>query len=193
MAKRARAAYVTPAHQFILGATLPVEPRLALLSRARDCGAYVIEDDYDSEIRFEGQPVPALQSLDRSDSVIYVGSFNKVLFPSLRLGYIAAPPALIDALLTLRYQADRYPPGLSQAVLCDFIVEGHFGRHLRRMRELCAARLDALHKYARRYLLGVLDIPRIEAGLNTPAHLLNGMTSKQAYMQAAEAGIESMA
>ncbi len=192
LSRKACLAYVTPAHQFVLGATMPIERRLALLSMARERRAWVIEDDYDSEFRFAGQPIPALQSLDQADSVIYMGSFNKVLFPSLRIGYLALPPALVEPILKLRWQADRYPPGLSQAVLCDFIVEGHFGRHVRRMRELYATRFDALHTYGHRYLAGILELPRIEAGMNTPARLLNGMSSKQAHALAAAAGIVSI-
>jgi len=192
LSPKARLAYVTPAHQFVLGATMPIERRLALLSMARQRHAYVIEDDYDSEFRFAGQPIPALQSLDRADSVIYMGSFNKVLFPSLRIGYLAAPPDLVEPILRLRWRADHYPPGLAQAVLCDFIAEGHFGRHVRRMRELYATRLEALHTYGSRYLAGILDLPRIEAGMNAPAHLLNGMSSKQAHALAAAAGIVSI-
>lgn len=192
LAPRASVAYVTPAHQFALGATMPVERRLTLLSLVKNSGAYVLEDDYDSEFRFVGQPVPALQSLDRSNSVILMGIFNKVLFSSLRLGYLVVPQSLVDRLLALRHEVDRYPPGLSQAILCDFIVDGHFARHIRRMRELYAARLEAIHVNARRYLAGMMEIPRIEAGLSVPAHLQNGLSSKQAFRLAASVGIESM-
>ena len=192
LSKTARLAYVTPAHQFVLGATMPVERRLSLLSMARERCAYVIEDDYDSEFRFAGQPIPALQSLDRADSIIYTGSFNKVLFPSLRIGYIALPPALVEAVLKLRWQTDRYPPGLTQAVLCDFIAEGHFGRHVRRMRELYAARLCSFQTHGSRYLGELLELPRVEAGMNIPARLSNGMSSIQAHALADVAGIVSI-
>jgi GntR family transcriptional regulator/MocR family aminotransferase len=171
---------------------MPVERRLSLLSMARERCAYVIEDDYDSEFRFAGQPIPALQSLDRADSIIYTGSFNKVLFPSLRIGYIALPPALVEAVLKLRWQTDRYPPGLTQAVLCDFIAEGHFGRHVRRMRELYAARLCSFQTHGSRYLGELLELPRVEAGMNIPARLSNGMSSIQAHALADVAGIVSI-
>jgi GntR family transcriptional regulator/MocR family aminotransferase len=193
LARRARAIYVTPAHQFVLGATMPLERRLALLSLARASGAYIIEDDYDSEFRFEGRPVPALQGLDRTGCVLYTGTFNKVLFPALRLGYLVALPPLVDSLLKLRYQMDRYPPGLSQAILCDFIVEGHFGRHLRRMRELYTTRLAALRTHVERHLSGAIEIPRIEAGLHTPAYLKNGVRASRACERAAAVGLETMA
>lgn len=192
LSERARLAYVTPAHQFVLGATMPVERRLALLSMARQRDAYLIEDDYDSEFRFSGHPIPALQGLDRADSVIYTGSFNKMIFPSLRMGYLALPPALLEPILRLRWQTDRYPPGLTQAVLCDFIVEGHFGRQMRRLRELYGSRLDAFHTYAKRYLAGIFELPRIEAGMNTPCHILNGLSSAQAEARAEAAGIDSI-
>lgn len=188
-----RLAYVTPAHQFPLGVTMSLERRLLLLKWARGSGARIIEDDYDSEFRFHGRPIPSLQGLDRFDSVIYTGTFNKVLFPALRLAYVVLPPDLVDPFLALRTTADRYPPGISQAVLCDFIVEGHFGRHLRRMRQLYAERLGLLQEDARRYLGGIVDLPPIQAGLNTPAHLVNGLSSAEAQARAEARGVETMA
>jgi GntR family transcriptional regulator/MocR family aminotransferase len=185
-----KAVYVTPAHQFPLGMTMPLERRLALLAWARETRAFIFEDDYDSEYRFEGQPVPALQGLDRNGSVILFGSFNKVLFPSLRLGYVLLPKAMVDGFLAFRLGVDIHPSGLDQAVLCDFIVEGHFGRHIRRMRELYANRLAALQGGVRRYLAGALDVPPIQAGLNTVGFLRNGMTSCQAEEAALARGIE---
>jgi GntR family transcriptional regulator/MocR family aminotransferase len=190
---QAKAAYLTPAHQFPLGMTMPLERRLAVLAWARKAGAFLIEDDYDSEFRFEGPPVPALQGLDQSGSVILLGTFNKVLFPSLRLGYMVLPPSLIDAFLAFRLGTDIHPSGLDQAILCDFIVEGHFGRHIRRMRELYAKRLVALQQGVRRYLAGVLDVPPIQAGLNTVGFLRNGITSRQAEAAALANGIETIA
>jgi GntR family transcriptional regulator/MocR family aminotransferase len=190
--RNAKGAYLTPAHQFPLGVTMPLERRLAVLAWARESGAFLIEDDYDSEYRFEGRPAPALQGLDKSDCVILVGSFNKLLFPSLRLGYIVAPPALVDPLLSFRFGTDQHASGLDQAILCDFIVEGHMGRHIRRMRELYAGRLAALQDGGRKYLAGLLDISRIQAGLYTAAFLRNGMTSRAAEQAAAAHKIETM-
>jgi GntR family transcriptional regulator/MocR family aminotransferase len=190
--RAAKGAYLTPAHQFPLGVTMPLERRLAVLAWAREAGAFLIEDDYDSEYRFEGRPAPALQGLDKSGSVVLVGSFNKLLFPSLRLGYIVAPPALVDPLLAFRFGTDQHAAGLDQAILCDFIVEGHMGRHIRRMRELYAGRLAALQDGGRKYLDGLLDISRIQAGLYTAGFLRNGMTSRQAEDRAAALKIETM-
>jgi GntR family transcriptional regulator / MocR family aminotransferase len=189
----ARAAFVTPGHQYPLGSTMSLDRRIELLQWARLRKAVVIEDDYDSEFRFRGRPTPALQSLDRSGSVVVLGSFNKVLFPALRFGYIIAPDALLDRLLQLRFQVDRYPAGPEQAILCDFIEGGHFGRHLRRMRQLYAARWQALHDSCHRYLAECLSVPIIEAGLNTPVYLKTKLTSRQAEMAAAGAGIQTFA
>ncbi|HYZ85214.1 MAG TPA: PLP-dependent aminotransferase family protein, partial [Bryobacteraceae bacterium] len=134
----AKAVYLTPAHQFPLGMTMSLDRRLALLDWASRAGAVVIEDDYDSEYRFESRPVPALQGLDARCNVAFVGTFNKVLFPWLRLGYVVLPPTLVEPFLALRYATEFRCAGLDQAILCDFIVAGHFGRHIRRMRELYA-------------------------------------------------------
>jgi GntR family transcriptional regulator/MocR family aminotransferase len=190
LGRTARAAYITPAHQFPLGASLSLERRLTLLAWAREAGAFILEDDYDSEYRFEGHPIPALQGLDTCDSVIFLGSFNKVLFPSLRLGYAVVPPALLDRLLVLRLGSDVSPPGPEQAILCDFIAEGHLGRHIRRMRNLYATRLAALEESAQQYLAGLLDVSPIRAGLSTAGILRNGMTSREAESLAAAHGIE---
>lgn len=191
LCRKAKAAYLTPAHQFPLGVTMPLERRIALLKWARDNRAFLIEDDYDSEYRFDGRPMPALQGLDKSGSVIFLGSFNKVLFPSLRLGYMVLPSSLLNSLLALRLGADFYPPTLDQAILCDFVTEGHLGRHIRRMRDMYANRLDALQQGAKKYLAGLLDISPIQAGLNSTGFLKNGMRSHQAEELAMSRGIEA--
>jgi GntR family transcriptional regulator / MocR family aminotransferase len=191
LCKLAKAAYLTPAHQFPLGMAMPVERRIAVLRWARETGAFLIEDDYDSEYRFDGRPMPALQGLDKAGSVIFLGSFNKVLFPSLRLGYLVSPPALLDPLLALRMGVDFHPPSLDQAILCDFMTEGHLGRHIRRMRDMYADRLAALQHEARRYLSGLLDVSPTQAGLNTVGLLRNGILSREAEAVAANHGIEA--
>jgi GntR family transcriptional regulator / MocR family aminotransferase len=190
LSARAMAAYVTPAHQFPLGMSMPVERRLSLLSWAYETNALVIEDDYDSEYRFEGRPLPALQGLDKRGSVIFLGSFSKVLFPALRLGYVALPTRVLDPILALRVSVDFYPPAPIQATLCDFITEGHLGRHIRRMREMYANRLGALQDAAQRYLSGLLDISPVRAGLSTVGFLRNGMSSLKAERAASDRGIE---
>src|ERR1044071_3573743 len=193
MCARPKGMYLTPAHQFPLGMTMSLERRMEVLRCASRVGAFVIEDDYDSEYRFEGRPVPTLQSLDRSSSVIVVGSFSKLLFPSLRLGYVVLPPSLVDYFLAFRLQTDFRSVSLDQAVLCDFIEGGHLGRHLRRMRELYAGRLATLLKGGHRHLTGLLEISNIQAGLYTVGFLKNGMTSREAEQAAAAHGVEAVA
>lgn len=190
---RPKGIYVTPAHQFPLGMTMSLECRVAVLKLASRIGAFVIEDDYDSEYRFEERPVPALQSLDQSSNVILIGSFSKLLFSSLRLGYLVLPPALVDYFVAFRVQTDFRSLSLDQAVLCDFIAGGHLGRHLRRMRDLYACRLAALMEVGRRYLKGLLEISSVKAGLYTAAFLQNGMTSRQAELTASAHGVEAIA
>ncbi len=136
--------YLTPSHQFPLGMTMSLARRLAILAWAGSSGAYILEDDYDSEYRFAGRPLAALQGLDNADCVIYIGTFSKVLFPALRLGYLILPPPLVDPFLAMRKVIDIHSPVLEQAALTDFIAEGHFGRHLRRMRTMYAERRDIL-------------------------------------------------
>ena len=190
---RAKGAYVTPAHQFPLGMPMSLERRMALLKWASRAGAFIIEDDYDSEYRFEGRPVPALQTLDRGSAVITIGSFSKLLFPSLRIGYVVLPPPLADYFLAFRHRTDFRSLNLDQAVLCDFIVDGHLGRHLRRMRDLYASRLAALIDQGGRYLQGLLEISPVKAGLYTTGYLRNDMTSRQAENAAATHGVEALA
>jgi len=136
--------YVTPSHQFPTGAVLSLPRRLALLRWAQSSGALVLEDDYDSEYRYAERPIPALQGLDRADRVLYVGTFSKVLFPSLRLGYLVVPAPLMPVFERARWLADRHSPLLEQAVLRDFIESGHLERHIRRMRNLYAQRRQCL-------------------------------------------------
>ncbi len=145
----ARLVYVTPAHQFPLGTAMSLARKLDLLEWARKSGALIFEDDYDSEYRYSGPPIPALQGFDRHGTVIFAGSFSKVLFPSLRLGYMVLPQRLLALFAATISLATRHSPLPEQAVLCDFITEGHFGRHLRRMREIYAERLSVLLEAAR--------------------------------------------
>jgi len=189
-----KGAYVTPGHQFPLGITMPLDRRLELLEWARRTGAWILEDDYDSEYRFEGKPVAALQGLDRAGRVIFLGTFNKLLFPALRIGYFVLPHSLVDGFRAFRYATDLQCSALDQAVLCDFIVEGHLSRHLRRTRDLYGARLDALVNANRRYLKGLFDLSPVRAGLSTSAILRPGhrMNSAEAEASAAARGVESL-
>lgn len=184
-----RLAYVTPSHQFPTGALLSLPRRLALLQWAHRTGGLIIEDDYDSEFRYGGRPMPALQGLDGQGSVLYVGTFSKVMFPGLRLGYLVLPPSLVKVFAEARWLIDRQPPSLPQEALTDFIIGGHFERHLRRMRtcydERRGALLEALETY-----LGPVEVLGDSAGLHAMVRLELGMEDEGAIALAAQAGIE---
>ena len=185
-----RLIYVTPGHQFPLGTTMNVARRLELLQWARKSRAMIFEDDYDSEYRYSGRPIPALQGLDESESVLYAGSFSKVLFPALRLGYVVVPAGLVHYFEAMQSLTVRHVPLLEQRVLTDFITEGHFARHVRRMREVYAERLSALLEEARLKLTGLLEISPVEAGLQTAAWLCDGMDAESAAAAAAKCGVD---
>jgi GntR family transcriptional regulator/MocR family aminotransferase len=179
----ARLAFVTPAHQCPLGVTMSLKRRLALLAWASEAGAWVIEDDYDSEYRYVGRPLAALQGLDTAGRVIYAGTFSKVLFPALRLGYLVVPRDLIETFAAARLFADMHPPPLEQAVLAEFMTEGHFAPHIRRMRRLYAERQAALIEAARP-LSPWLDVCPSEAGMHLLGWLRGG-SDDQAIAQLA--------
>ncbi len=187
----ARLVYVSPSHQYPLGVTMSLTRRLALLAWAQRTGAWIIEDDYDSEYRYAGRPLASLQGLDTAHRVIYLGTFSKVLFPALRLGYLVVPPDLVDAFTTLRALVDRHSPMLEQAVLADFIIEGHFARHIRRMRMLYAERQGYLLEAARRELAGLLEIEAAEAGMHLPAWLPETVDDVAASQRAATYGVDA--
>ena len=189
-ARDARLLFVTPGHQYPLGVTMSLRRRLALLDWARDSGTLIFEDDYDSEFRYSGRPVPALQGLDRADLVLFAGTFSKVLFPALRLGYLVVPARLVDTFAAAKSLVHRHAPLLEQAILCDFITEGHFGRHLRRMREIYAQRLDVLLEHAHARLAGMLNVSPIEAGLQTVATLREGIDADALAHAAAQRQVE---
>jgi GntR family transcriptional regulator / MocR family aminotransferase len=182
--------YVTPAHQFPMGMTMTLPRRLELLEWARNAGALIFEDDYDSEYRYSGRPVPSLQGLDSGGQVLFFGTFNKVLFPSLRLAYLVIPPDLVPHFTAAISATRRHAPLLDQAVLCDFITEGHFGRHLRRMRQVYAERLSVLLESARERLAGLLELSDIEAGLQTAGWLAPGITGEAAAKAALERRVD---
>jgi GntR family transcriptional regulator/MocR family aminotransferase len=165
--------------------------RLALLAWARDRGAWILEDDYDSEYRYAGRPLAALAGLDRAGRVIYVGSFSKVLFPALRLGYVVAPPSLVDAFVAARALSDRHSPQVEQAILADFIGEGHFARHVRRMRALYAERQAALVEAVERAGAALLAVAPEGAGMHLVGWLPAGTHDALASRVAAEAGVDA--
>jgi GntR family transcriptional regulator/MocR family aminotransferase len=189
-ARKAKLVYVTPGHQFPTCTTMSLARRLQLLEWARRSCAFIFEDDYDSEFRYAGRPIPALQGLDRQGSVIFSGSFSKVLFPSLRLGYLVLPPDLVEQFAAAKSILNRHTAPFEQTVLCDFIVEGHFGRHLRRMREVYAERFSVLMESARRRLGGLLELSNVEAGLQTVGWLSPGIDNEAAWHAAEKHKVE---
>jgi GntR family transcriptional regulator / MocR family aminotransferase len=187
---RPKLVYVTPAHQFPLGMAMSLRRRLALLEWARKTGVMIFEDDYDSEYRYSGRPVPALQGLDRAGVVIFGGSFSAVMFPGLRLGYLVVPEEMVDVFAAAQSMSTHHPALLGQAVLCDFIREGHFARHIRRMREVYAERLGVLLRAASERLCGLVKISNVEAGLQTIGLVGGGFSADKLVEAAAERQVE---
>ena len=144
LGKKARLVYVTPSHQFPSGVSMSLATRLELIAWARRTGAVLVEDDYSSEYRYSGPPLPSLQGLAGDVPVIYIGTFSKVMFPGLRIGYLVAPPGLVQTLTRAKWLQDRNTAVLEQKALYDFMREGHLERHIRRMRRLYGARREAL-------------------------------------------------
>jgi GntR family transcriptional regulator/MocR family aminotransferase len=180
----ARAVLVTPSHQYPLGVTMSASRRLQLLDWAESNGSWIIEDDYDSEYRYEGMPVTSLQGLDRNSRVVYIGTFSKVLFPSLRIGYLVVPDDLVERFLATRFALDIAPATFHQAVLADFIAEGHFARHIRRTRLLYAERRNALIENLRNRFGSMAEMMGAEAGMHLSV-VLNGISDREICARAA--------
>jgi len=186
---RARAACLTPSHQFPLGPTMSLGRRLKFLQWAERTDAWIFEDDYDSEFRYVGRPLAALQGLDTTGRVIYIGTFSKVLSPALRLGFIILPEHLVDAFATARAITDRHSPLLEQAALATFITDGHFARHIRRMRAAYAERQSVLLAAADRHLDGLLEVKPAEAGMHLIGWLPAGIDDEEVARRANAEGI----
>lgn len=188
----ARLVYVTPSRQFPLGMTMSLQRRLSLLEWAKDNEAWVIEDDYDSEFRYSGRPLPALQGLDRGQRVLYVGTFSKTVFPGLRLGCLVVPPDLVDVFAAARALNDLHAPITDQMVLADFIAEGHFERHVRRMRTLYRDRQAVLIEQVGKHLGGLLNAEPSDAGMHIIGWLPKGtddcIVSQKALAQGLRTG-----
>lgn len=179
LCRKARAAYVTPSHQYPLGVTMSASRRLQLLDWAQRSGSWIVEDDYDSEYRYEAMPISSLQGLDRNSRVIYIGTFSKTLFPSLRIGYMVVPPDLIERFVAVRHTMDLFPPHMYQAVLTDFINEGHFSRHIRKTRLLYSERRSALVEAIRSEFGSRLEIGGGEAGMHLVVTLPKGLRDRE--------------
>lgn len=184
---------VTPSHHYPLGATLSLRRRLRLLEWAHQVGGWIVEDDYDSEYRYSGRPLTAMKALDRGGRVIYVGTFSKVLAPGLRLGYLVVPLALVEAFTAVRAAMDRQSPLLEQATMAAFLNEGHFMRHIRRMRTLYASRQEALLAAAHDHLTGRLDVRPSPSGMHLVGWLPAETNDRAVSQAAGRAGVTAAA
>jgi GntR family transcriptional regulator/MocR family aminotransferase len=181
----ARAAFVTPSHQFPMGSTMSASRRLLLLNWAQRSGGWIVEDDYDSEYRFDAQPIASLQGLDANSRVIYIGTFSKVLLPSLRVGYIVIPRDLVERFLSVRFAMDIFPAYLFQEVLADFMGLGHFGRHIRKMRQIYSSRRMALIESIQKVFGDRLEIHGAAAGMHVTVTLPSGLDDGEIAARAA--------
>jgi len=189
---RARAIYITPSHQYPLGMTLSASRRMELLRWAKHFGTWIIEDDYDSEFRFTSRPIGALQGMDTDARVIYLGTFSKLMFPALRLGYIVAPKDLVATLAGALAAAGISTSLVNQTVLTDFIREGHLARHIRRMRALYMDRREVLVQALRRHFGNTLEVVGAEAGITLVALLPRGTDDRAIALRAVAKGISAM-
>jgi GntR family transcriptional regulator / MocR family aminotransferase len=188
-APRARAAFVTPSHQFPTGVALSMARRLEMLAWTRQSGAFIVEDDYTSEFRYSGPPLASLQGLDDTEQVIYVGTLNKALFPGLRIGYAVVPRALLQAFIGARYLIDRQPATLQQTVVSEFMQQGHFAAHIRRMRQLYREQRDALVETLMQRTADRLDVAVPDQGMHLVAYLRDASSDIAIEAAAERAGI----
>jgi GntR family transcriptional regulator/MocR family aminotransferase len=191
-ARRVRAVYVTPSHQYPLGVSMTAARRLALLDWAHRTQTWVLEDDYDSEFRYVSRPLGALQGMDPHGRVIYLGTFSKVLFPALRVGYLVVPPALVPRLLEARDALDLFSPTLYQAALAELLESGGFARHLRRMRAVYLERRNALLAGLARHCRGLLEVANADAGLHVTALLARGEDDAEVVRRMAGRGLTGL-
>ena len=185
-----RLAYVTPSHQYPLGVVMSLARRLELLAWAERRGGWIVEDDYDGEYRYSGAPLAPLAALDRHGRVLYVGTFGKVAFPALRLGYLVLPPGLVDAFSRRRAVDMRHSEVSTQAVMAEFMAAGHFQRHIRRMRRAALSRRNALLAGWPRGLPGVSELPSVAAGLHMTVRVNSLAREQQLLEQARAVGVE---
>jgi len=182
-------AHVTPSNQYPLGGTMGMSRRLALLNWASRTGALIVEDDCDSEFRYSSRPLAALKGLDAEGLVIYVGTFSRILLPSMRLGYLILPSKLVQPILAIRALGDRHPPPLEQWLVSDFIANGHFMAHVRRMRKLYAYRQTKLVSMFREHLLDWLEMQPAGAGMNVVGWLRPGADDRTIAKRANASGV----
>ena len=191
-APNARVMYVTPSHQFPLGVTMSLSRRLELLAAAADMHAWIVEDDYDSEFRYVSRPLTALQGLDTDGRVVYVGTFSKVMFPALRIGFVVAPPSLLPALAAARQFAGTQQAVLEQMVLADFIDDGHFERHVRRMRAIYAERQHDLLGALRAECEGLVSAAPAGSGMHLVGWLPSNVDDADVSRRAAQRSVDAI-
>lgn len=189
--RSARIVYATPSRQFPLGMTMSLQRRLNLLEWAKGSEAWIIEDDYDSEFRYSGRPLPSLQGLDRDGRVLYVGTFSKTVFPALRLGCLVVPSDLIDIFTAACALNNLHAPITDQMVLTDFIADGHFERHVRRMRTLYRTRQETLVEEVQKHLSGLLEVSRSDAGMHVIGWLPKGNSDEAISQKVSEQGLRA--
>ncbi len=184
-----RLVHVTPSNHFPLGGTLPMPRRVALLNWAQQVGAVILEDDCDSEFRYASRPLAALKALDAADNVVYVGTFSRILLPSLRLGYLILPEDLVASVIAIRSLTDRHPPPMEQAMVAEFMLNGHFSTHVRRMRKLYADRQQTLVTALKRELGETIEIRPAGAGMHVIGWLPPGMDDVEIARRARARGV----
>ena len=187
-----RFAYTTPSRQYPLGMAMPLARRAMLLDWAAQHAVWIVEDDYESEFQAPGQMLPSLQGLDRAGRVIYLGTFSKLVFPSLRLGYAVLPEDLMAPFAAARHLADRQSSGLIQAIMTEFMLDGHFARHLKRMRACYAERQHFLIDQLTRRLDGMIEIDRVESGMYLTAWLPWDWSDRATAAALAAAGVSTV-
>ncbi|BAY87228.1 GntR family transcriptional regulator [Calothrix parasitica NIES-267] len=190
--KNIRLIYVTPSHQFPTGAILSLPRRLELLNWAQQTGGLIIEDDYDSEFRYGEKPIPALQGLDKSDCVLYIGTFSKVLFPSLRIGYLVLPKSLVTIFTRAKWLNDRHLPILEQQVLAEFIESGYLDRHIRKMRSIYNQRRQILVKALKKHFGKRVKILGEKAGIHLMVCFKTNLSDQEIIQRAAKVGVGMM-
>src|SRR5450830_490242 len=185
-----RLAYVTPSHQYPLGVVMSLARRLELLAWAERSGGWIVEDDYDGEYRYSGAPLAPLAALDRQGRVLYVGTFGKIAFPALRLGYLVLPPTLVEAFAQRRALDMRHSEVSTQAVMAEFMAAGHFQRHIRRMRRAALSRRNALLAHWPANIPGCGDLPAVAAGLHLTVPVESLAREQELIAQAESVGVE---
>ena len=185
----AKLAFVTPSNQFPRGGTMPLHRRLELLQWAKIKKVLIVEDDYDGVLRYDGRPLSALQGLDQTGQVIYLGTFSKVLFPALRLSYVVLPPQLVDPFIQAKQVVDRGAPTLTQAAVSDFITEGHFERHLRHLRQAYGQKRQMLEAALQTYLGDSVQYVSVPAGLHIMLDLPANVDETQLVQAARKVGV----